>query len=327
MTPESPRRRAGVKISAAREASQTSKEKITMSLQLTPEQRALLDDVSGYDLPVGGLPWIKLLQSNSPELLDSPDNQRFLEGAKAGGFVLPDGEDRIFVPRFHFQIFGWDLVWNEYEPQADGTNRLAAPPHLEKPRDARWVENDEGRKMCVNDAGNSIVETIGCFMSFDNGKIGRFNFSKTSLPIARELANASQRLTIEGENIKGCVLGRYLMTSRLEKQGPRTWFLPVPTFIAKLGQPSGPPLASVLKAAALRHSFLKGEPWPESAQLTAPTPLTPPTLSESSDRLAPSTHGRITVESGKRTWSTPPPSAPPADFRDGPGPDDEIIPF
>jgi hypothetical protein len=43
-----------------------------MTIQLTPAECALLQGVAIPDLPVGALPSIKLLQTNSPELLDSP---------------------------------------------------------------------------------------------------------------------------------------------------------------------------------------------------------------------------------------------------------------
>jgi hypothetical protein len=55
-----------------------------MTIQLTPAERALLQGVAIPDLPVGALPSIKLLQTNSSELLNANDNEMFLEGAIAG---------------------------------------------------------------------------------------------------------------------------------------------------------------------------------------------------------------------------------------------------
>jgi hypothetical protein len=65
---------------------------------LTPEQRALLQGVAAPDVPGKPLPPIKIVQSNSPELLDSPDNEMFIPGAVAGGFVVPHREGRVFQP-------------------------------------------------------------------------------------------------------------------------------------------------------------------------------------------------------------------------------------
>ena len=70
--------------------------KITSAL--SAEQRALITGVAAPDVPGKPLPAIKIMQSNSPELLDSPDNEMFIPGAVAGGFVVPHREGRVFQP-------------------------------------------------------------------------------------------------------------------------------------------------------------------------------------------------------------------------------------
>ena len=62
--------------------------------ELTPYARELLKSVSIPDLALGGLPTIKLLQSNSPDLLDSPDNPFHLPGSMAGRLLgSPPGRE------------------------------------------------------------------------------------------------------------------------------------------------------------------------------------------------------------------------------------------
>ena len=93
------------------------------------------------------------------------------------------------------------------------------------------------------------------------GQLGFYRFSKTALPIGRDLTNRAQALNVEGlKGVKGCVLGRYRMTSRLKETDTRRWFLPVIEYLGKLGQPNGPSLAAVLELAEMRKTFLAGLP-------------------------------------------------------------------
>jgi hypothetical protein len=290
-----------------------------MTIQLTPAERALLQGVAIPDLPVGALPSIKLLQTNSPELLNANDNEMFLEGATAGGFVAPHREGRVFLPSppgFRFQIFGWDKFYYEYEKRADGTDGRPVDKHLDKPQDAHWLDAGVPKPGYYRANGNRIVETLGCYMRLpETGQVGRFDFSKTALRIGRELADRSQRLKIEGEEIKGAVVGLFLMVSRVEKKNDRRWFLPAPQFLGKLGAVNGPSLADVLACAALRQAFLKGAPLPEPPEQPA-IAASPP------ERPRPI----ITSGGAALAGPEPPPSAPPPTSYDGPddGPNDDI---
>ena len=95
----------------------------------------------------------------------------------------------------------------------------------------------------------------------ETGQLGFYRFSKTALPIGRDLTNRAQVLSVEGLNgVKGPVLGRYRMTTRLETKDTRHWFLPSIEYLGKLGQPNGPSLASVMELAKMRETFLAGLP-------------------------------------------------------------------
>jgi hypothetical protein len=281
---------------------------------LTPQQRALLQGVAMPDVPARPLPPIRLVQSNSPDLLDSPDSELFLPGAVAGGFIVPSREGRAFLPSppgIRFGIFGWSTTWYVYEARPDGSNqRIGA--HPEKPRDAVWRDDALGKRACLDDEGHTIVETRSCFMRLTNGQIGRYDFSKTALRIGVEVATRSQRLSVDGGEIKGSVLGVFQMTSRLEQQGTRRWFLPVPILLGKLGEKHGPPIADVLACAKLRQAFLEGAPLPEAAEPTITAPAQP----------------RPVITSGRQALASPePPPAPAVENYAGPAELDEDIPF
>ena len=95
----------------------------------------------------------------------------------------------------------------------------------------------------------------------ETGQLGFYRFSKTALPIGRDLTNRAQVLSVEGlDGVKGPVLGRYKMTSFLKKEDNRRWYLPAIEYLGKLGQPNGPSLASVMELAQLRKTFLAGLP-------------------------------------------------------------------
>ncbi len=269
---------------------------------LTPLQRALLESVSIPDVVLGGLPQIKLLQTNSPQLLDTPETSAnlYLKGAMAGGFDVPGPDGgRVFLPGspgFHYGIFGFDHTFVEYEVQADGSLQRVGEPQAEKPKDAQWHENASGRRVCTRDNGNIVQEHIGALMKIEEtAQIGVYVFSKTALRIGRHLANATQRLQVNGLNgVKGCVLGRFRMTSRLEKQGDRRWYLPVWSLVGKLGQDNGPSLAAVLELAEMRKAFkagmppsleIEGPPSPPSPEIEGPLdgPPSPPPYDRNPD--------------------------------------------
>jgi hypothetical protein len=193
-----------------------------IATSLTPDQKALLAGIAMPDVAGKPLPPIKLVQSNSPFLLDAPDNEMFIPGAVAGGFVVPDREGRAFLPGnpgLRFGIFGWSTAWNIFEKRADGNNqRIDSLP--QKPSDAVWREDAEGRRACVNDQGHAVVETLSCFMRLARtGQVGRFDFSKTALRPGNELATRSQRLSVSGGDIKGCVLGLFQRPQGLKSRG------------------------------------------------------------------------------------------------------------
>ena len=72
------------------------------------------------------LPPIKSRRATRRSCSIAADNEVFLPGAVAGGFIVPNREGRIFQPSppgLQFQIFGWATVWHTYEKRPDGSNQ------------------------------------------------------------------------------------------------------------------------------------------------------------------------------------------------------------
>ena len=147
------------------------------------------------------------------------------------------------------------------------------------PEDAKWQDGPDGKRICRDSKGRVVQESRNAFMKVEEtGQLGFYRFSKTALPIGRDLTNRAQVLSVEGlDGVKGCVLGRYRMTSRLEKRDIRRWFLPSIEYLGKLGQPDGPSLASVMELAKMRKTFLAGLP-PMLEIEGPPEPPAPPSI-------------------------------------------------
>ena len=155
--------------------------------------------------------------------------------------------------------------------------------HPEMPEDAAWKDSPNGR-ICRDSKGRVVQEARNAFMKVEEtGQFGFYRFYKTALPIGRDLTNRAQVLNVEGlKGVKGCVLGRYRMTSRLKEADTRRWFLPSIEYLGKLGQPNGPSLAAVLELAEMRKTFLAGLP-PTLEIEGPPEPPAPPKSLSSAD--------------------------------------------
>ena len=234
---------------------------------LTPEQLALLRDVSDPDLPIAGLPSIYIVQSNSRCLLNLPElgaANPHIPGAMAGGFVVPNREGRVFMPSspgFTFSVFAFTKEFAIFEILPNNNGLKYIESHPEMPKDAGW-QGPLGQRICRDSKDRVVQEARNAFMKVEEtSQLGFYRFSKTALPIGRDLTDRAQVLSVEGLNgVKGCMLGRYRMTSRLEKKDTRRWHLPVIEYLGKYGQPNGPSLASVMELAELRKTFLAGLP-------------------------------------------------------------------
>jgi hypothetical protein len=251
---------------------------------ISPEELAFLQGVSDADVPIAGLPPISLVQTNGRVLLDLPElgaANPHVPGAMAGGFIVPNRDGRLFMPSppgFTFAVFAFTKEFAIFEIMPDKSLRYIES-HPEMPEDAKWQDGPEGKRICRDSKGRVVQESRNAFMKVEEtSQLGFYRFSKTALPIGRDLTNRAQVLSVEGlDGVKGPVLGRYRMTSRLEKKDIRRWFLPSIEYLGKLGQPNGPALASVMELAKMRKTFLAGLP-PMLEIEGPPEPPAPPSI-------------------------------------------------
>ena len=279
--------------------------------KLTPEQLAMLRDVSDPDLPIAGLPSIYTVQTNSRVLIDMPElgaANPYIPGAMAGGFVVPNREGHVFMPNppgFVFSIFAFTKDFAIFEILPDNKGLRFIESHPEMPEGAGWKPGPEGKRICRDSQGRVVQEFRNVFMRVEEtGQLGFYRFNKTAFNIGKDITNRAQVLSVEGLNgVKGPVLGRYKMTSFLKKEDNRRWYLPAIEYLGKLGQPNGPSLASVMELAQLRKTFLAGLP-----MLKASQPV------EALDPPAP----------GRNEGEAPPIDGPPAPPPYDRNPDDDI---
>lgn len=273
----------------------------TTNLQLSVSDRALLAGDTP-DLRPQLPEMTRLMQSNNPEL--APGADEYLEGARPGDFVIPCDGDRILVKGesgFAFQPVALEQAFVEWAPDRGGF----VAEHPIRPADAQWLDAGVPKQGLYRSNGNKIEQTIYCHMLIGDKCATSFAFRSTSLVIGRDFGDRAQRLKIAGEEIRGLVIGKWRMTSRLKQRGDYRWHLPRIELIGKLGDRDGPTLDEVRFAAQMRKSFKDGLPWaPEPPEPPAvETPLRPKMITTSGRQSAvcePPMRGRY-VPDGRTT--------------------------
>ena len=226
----------------------------------------------------------------------SPRDSAFalIKGAAGVPFVPVAFETLEYLPQFRPFRQGW-----------------AGVTHPAKPADARWLLPEGGTNdkpaspdgkaglFALIDAdgkpGNRVEETIfGHLLVIpSDGRAAHgatFAFRSTSLAIGRDFANRASRLKaeIDGATLDGAVIGKWLLSSRLERKDSFRWYLPVLSLLGKLGEARGPTLNEVRFAARLRANFKQGLAWmamdpPEPPALEAPEGPPEPSNTPASD--------------------------------------------
>jgi hypothetical protein len=293
-----------------------------MTNVFTDEDRALIEGDTP-DLVIRERAKIVLVQPSSKELIFG--DRRFVTGAAAGVFVIPRGGLRVPVACFAFVPIGFDKVFNEYLPNRG--NFVA--PHLEKPADAIWLDarRDGVEKTgLVRPNGNRVVETITVFVLLDGDVGASFEFYGSSLAIGRDFAGFAQRQKGIGgfAEAHGYAVGKFKMTSFLEKSGDLRWFKPAATLLGVLGEADGPPIEKWRLAQTLRRQgFKQGVNWMPLEALSPPEP--PDDETPARDGVVDlSKRGAIDIGTGKGRWPRAVETPPPPDRYEGP---DDDIPF
>jgi hypothetical protein len=264
-------------------------------MALTPEDEALIAGVQERDLAPPGPKLIAFLQNNSTKMLEK------VKSSKAGDYAVPrEGEHllckaAVGVP--HVPV-GYERFYVEWAANRGGY----VDKHLKKPADARWLKANESpdRKQGFwRDSGNKIEDTVFAhLLVLLDGREpfgATFPFRSTALNIGLDYENQAERIKVENTKLGGAVISKWRMTSRIERDGDFSWYVPVLTLEGVLGEPKGPTLEQTRLAAQLRRAFKQGLQAPEL--IAAPKNVTP-------------IRGRLTIESGRKA---PPAAQPPID--------------
>jgi hypothetical protein len=217
----------------------------------------------------------RILQQLSPELVTGEAN--YLKGAVAGDIVLRFGDDRVAVKKFVCIPVAFDWTYAEYEPPQGSMRGQFVALHTSKPEDAEWRDAPDGRRAILRDNGNKIEEALNAYLVVD-GKGVVFPFRSTAVKIGRQFADRAGRLhtSYHGEEIIGYAVGKWEVTSRLERSGDYRWYLPQVTLLGRLGEEGGPTLDEWRLASRARLAFKDGMDWsPESLPKLAPPPAEP----------------------------------------------------
>jgi hypothetical protein len=268
---------------------------IKSTVSLTDADRELFRGVEEPDLQLRDKSNITLMQTNSPQLI--PGEKRSAPaGTAAGDYVARrlDGTQTVFkgLTGFLAQVIGCRLSHPEYEPSRGTERGRFVEDHGERrPPDTRFLHADRDgveKSGYWRENGNRIVPTITALLLVE-GFGYAMNFYSSAYERGEELGSRAARLRVKiGDDvIASPVVGKFLITSELEKKGDRRYFKPkVGSIIYKLGEEQGPTLEEVRFAKGLRDSFKAGGEW---------APLEPP---------PPSSYPKLVTE--RSNWDEPP---------------------
>ena len=278
------------------------------------------------DVQVSRLPYLRLAMPTSRFLYDQGSPIYALK-PNLGDFIVAIGDDEYKVypggKGFPLVVAMTASQWK----RIDLNGNQVGQPYDTKPEDLEWVPNPEhvGKKICIASASGGAKTAdrydrqMLVYALIEGLYPQLIYFAKTARPFGDWVANRAARWTIDGKPAP--MIGLFRLTSEQTDDGEgHHWYLPKPSFVARLGQPNGPEIAWVRRAAELRRA-LKGDygfeiedPDTEPSKIEGQSrvPL-PPTLK---DDLPAFTTGS---QAGS---NEPPPAPPPPDCYDGP--DDEF---
>jgi hypothetical protein len=218
--------------------------------------------------------------------------------------------------RAAFLLAALDLDNPEYGPDTDaGRGKYVTSHGVNMPADAKWLNISNGVKKAgyYRPSGTKVVPTVTAYMLVE-GYGCTFAFYGSAFKVGKDLAVQAQRLRAmvgtEGEDgktaeiveVRGCALGKWRMTSVIEKKGDFRYPLPAVTFLGKLGDKSGagPTLDQWRSLQRLRQAFKQGLDWAPREAIDWPVP--PPKIEIEAPRS-----GSVNVRSGQDAWDIPPP--------------------
>ena len=229
------------------------------NLQLGAEDRATLaGDDNFEDFPLKGPPRSGVIQSAGKEL--DPASPKFIPGAQAGLIGLRFSRDESKAVRnFNFIPFATEPTFNVYEPSVGTVQGGLVNSFKQRPREARWQTDANGRRRCMLPDGNIVKESRLVYMVV-GGRIIAFEAHSSGLTPIYDMLDRCGRFsaTLPGETkpTRAPFVSKWCMGVTERREGQFRWFMPNPELIGKLGEPSGPTIDEVRFAQQVRALFL-----------------------------------------------------------------------
>jgi hypothetical protein len=286
------------------------------------------------DLRVSRLPYLRLATPTSGFMYDTNHPIHALS-PKLGDFIVTIGDDEYKVyPGEKSLSFLVAMTASQWK-QIDRSDNQVGQPHNTKPKDLDWVPNPDkpGKKICIATATGDAKtadrydrQTL-VYALIEGLYPQLMYFNKTAREFGDWIADRAAHWFIDRKPAP--MIGLFRLTSEWtnDEEGHH-WPRPKPSLIAKLGQPNGPEIAWVRRAAELRRA-LKGDYGfeIEDPETEPPNPRTQ-IPGERQSRVPPAqtlNDGLPAFTTGPQAGSNePPPGPPPPDRYDGP---DDEIPF
>jgi hypothetical protein len=295
-------------------------------IKFTAADREWIHGDDAHDTPFRDRQSVVLIHGTSPELV--VNGSRFIPNAMIGDYGVPQGDLRAVFKGSVGVVFhpiGFDHTNPEYTVGLGDDRGVFVCDHgVRAPDDTKFLYAADGivkksghYRMIGGKPGNRVKPTVTAY-GLVNGHGVSYAMYGTAYSVARDWVNRAERLRakveIDGklEEIRGCTLGLFLLTSRLEKKGSFTYPMPVVTPVGKLGDANGPSVEQWRLAKRLRQALKQGLDWmpPEALDLPAPPEALPASPGK----------GSIDIRSGRGAWDN---GAPP--HTDYEGPDDDEI--
>jgi hypothetical protein len=264
------------------------------------------------DVQVSRLPYLRLTMPTSRFLYDQGSPIYALK-PNLGDVVVAIGDDEYKVyPGDKGFLFLVAMTASEWK-RIDRNGNQVGEPYDTQPEDLEWVPNPDrlGKKICIASASGDAKTAdrydrqMLVYALIEGLYPQLIYFAKTARPFGDWVANRAARWTIDGKPAP--MIGLFRLTSEQTADGEgHHWYLPRPSLVARLGQPNGPDVAWVRRAAELRRA-LKGD---YGFEIDDPDTQPPKIEAQSRGSTPP------TLQDG-----LPPEQAPPPDCYDGPDDD------
>jgi hypothetical protein len=225
--------------------SYTSSLPSTSPYRLSPEELAALSNSDDFvDFPTRGPPRSSVIQLASKEC--DPASERFIAGAQAGLIALRYGvADAEAVRTFDFMPVAAESSFREYEPPKGSELADCVNVFSQKPTEAQWQADANGKRRCFLPNGNEIKETRIVYMLVGRRMIAFAAHSsgiKSIVNMLDQCARLSVKFDFETDGavktvrLSGPVISKWRMTALERKEGSYRWWIPDPSCSASLAR-------------------------------------------------------------------------------------------